>query len=313
MVYNIKCLKGIMYREGACMEIRTLNYLLKVFAEGNISAAAEKLNITQPTLSRQLASLENELGRQLYHRTREGIVPTEYGVMLAKYAENIVGLASKAEEEISIKSRSVSGSVHIAAGETKAVSILGEAMTLVREAYPKIDFQMYSGKTSDLKDGFARGRYDFLLECEIQSHVNVNVLDLPIEDRWGMVMRSDDPLANRASLRAADLRGRRLITSQQGTSTEPLASWIAGALGDYDVIATYSLGTNCKFLVRQGVGIMFVYEDLLCDGDSEGLRFVPLEPEIRSHHGLIWRNVPLTRQAQIFLDTVKKVIASKSA
>ena len=121
------------------MELRTLRYFLTVVQEGNITNAAKRLHVTQPTLSRQLAELEKELGRQLYTRGHAGIIPTEHGVMLANYAESILDLAEKAEADISLPAKTVSGSVHIAAGETKAMQLLTEAMIAVRKEYPEID------------------------------------------------------------------------------------------------------------------------------------------------------------------------------
>ena len=159
------------------MELRTLRYFLAVAQEGNITNAAKRLHVTQPTLSRQLADLEKELGRELYTRNHGGIELTAHGAMLYTYAESIIDLAEKAEADISLPAKTVSGSVHVAAGETKAMRYLVAAMARVREEYPGIDFQMYSGTTADLMDGLVRGQYDFLLECELQQHVNFLVPD----------------------------------------------------------------------------------------------------------------------------------------
>ena len=181
------------------MELRTLRYFLAVVQEGNITNAAKRLHVTQPTLSRQLADLEKELGRQLYTRGHDGIVPTEHGIMLASYAESILDLAEKAEADISFPAKTVSGSVHIATGETKAMRYLTRAMISVRQKFPGIDFQLYSGTTADLMDGLVRGQYDFLLECDLQTHVNLNLLELPDPDAWGLVAKRDDRSPDEAS------------------------------------------------------------------------------------------------------------------
>ena len=187
------------------MDLRTLRYFLAVAREENMSQAAKQLHVTQPTLSRQLADLEKELGRQLYVRGHAGIVPTEHGVMLANYAESIIDLAEKAEADISLPAKTVAGSVHIAAGETKAMRYLTNAMRSVRAEYPSIDFQLYSGTTADLMDGLVRGQYDFLLECDLQTHANLNLLELPDPDVWGLVVKRDDPLATRDRIRIEDV------------------------------------------------------------------------------------------------------------
>ena len=290
------------------MELRTLRYFLAVVQEGNITNAAKRLHVTQPTLSRQLAELEKELGRQLYTRGHAGIMPTEHGVMLANYAESIIDLAEKAEADISLPAKTVSGSVHIAAGETKAMRTLTKAMIRVREQYPGIDFQMYSGTTADLMDGLVRGQYDFLLECELQAHVNLNSLELPDPDVWGLVVRRDDPLASHERIRPEDVLDRQLITSRQGTKVGPLHDWLGPHAGSVDVVAAYGLGMNA---IRSGFGIAFAYDEILVPpttGNTTDLVFIPLEPRIESRHGLVWRKTLPTRQAQVFLDAVRNVI-----
>ena len=294
------------------MEIRTLKYFLTVAQEGNISNAAKRLHVTQPTLSRQLSALENELGRQLYTRGHSGIVPTEHGVMLAQYAENIIALAEKAEADISLPSKTVSGSVHIAAGETKAMGVLARAMANIRTVYPGIDFQLYSGTTAELMDGLVRGQYDFLLECDMQPHVNLNVLELPDNDVWGIVALNHDPIAKLDCVRPEDVIGRQLITSRQGAKVGPLHNWLGEYADEVDVVATYSLGMNAKWLIRNGFGIAFAYDELLVPESGSGqsdLAFIPLEPRIESRHGLVWRKALPTRQAQVFLDAVREIIA----
>jgi len=293
------------------MELRTLRYFLMVVQEGNITNAAKRLHVTQPTLSRQLADLEKELGRQLYTRGHAGIVPTEYGVMLANYAESIVELAEKAEADISLPAKTVSGSVHIAAGETKAMRYLTSAMMRVREEYPGVDFQLYSGTTAELMDGLVRGQYDFLLECDLQTHVNLNLLELPDPDVWGIVARRNDPLAERNHIRPEDVLDRKLITSRQGVKVGPLREWLGPHADAVDVVATYSLGMNTKWLIRAGFGVALAYDELLVppNMESSDLVFIPLEPRIESRHGMVWRKALLTRQAQVFLDALHSEIS----
>lgn len=289
------------------MELHTLRYFLTVLQEGSMTNAAMRLHITQPTLSRQLANLERELGRPLYNRTHTGITPTEYGAMLARYAESIVALADKAEADIKLPSQTVSGSVHIGCGETRAFEQLADAILVTRQKYPDITFEFYSGTTSDLTDGFIRGQYDFLLECDIQPRQNTNILYLNHQDIWGLVVRHDDPLASRDQIRPEDLVGRTLIVSRQGMKVGMLRSWLAPVLDSLDIAVQYSLATNTKFLVRKGVGIALTYEGLITgDGVDADLVFIPLDPPLTAQHGLMWPNTLLSRQAQVFLDVLQE-------
>ncbi len=289
------------------MELRTLRYFIAVAQEGSLINASKRLHITQPTLSRQLADLERELGRQLFLRTHGGTELTEFGTVLLNYAQSITELVSKAEEDIKLPERSVAGSVHIAAGETKAMPTLAQAMRNTRSKYPGIDFQLHSGTSTDLMDGFVRGQYDFLLECELQPHVNLNVLELPFQDRWGVVVPSDHPLAAKGGVRLDDIASFPLILSRQAQQVGSLRQWFGARAESLEIVATYGLLMNVKWLVKSGFGIALAFEGLIASSaetSSEGLSFVPLDPPVHSRNGLLWRKTMLSRQAQAFLDEV---------
>lgn len=294
------------------MELRTLKYFLAIVREGSISNAAKTLHVTQPTLSRQLASLEIELGQQLYTRTNKGIELTEQGVILNRYAESIVELADKAEEDISLSSKAIAGSVHIGAGETQAMGILADAMLEVRRQYPQIEFQLYSGTTADLMDNLVKGQYDFMVECEVQAHVNLNVLKLPIQDHWGLLTRRDNPLARLERIRPQDLVGQPIISSRQGSKLGILGEWFNGYADDIVVTAKYNLPLNSKFLIRAGLGSAIMYEGLIDTDDMSDLVFIPLDPPLASTSGLVWRKVLPTKQAQVFLDVLTRLCAQRA-
>lgn len=288
------------------MELRTLKYFLTVIEEGNISNAAKALHLTQPTLSRQLASLEDELGRQLYTRTHKGIQLTEAGIILQRHAESIVALAEKAEEDMKMPGDSVSGPVHIGAGETKLMGLLAQAMKRVREEHPSITFEIYSGTSADLKDDLVRGFCDILLECELQAHAKFNVMRLPVTDRWGVLTRADSDLASKKGVTREDLLGRPIISSRQGKKAI-LNQWLGDVADRLDIVAVYNLPLNGKFLVQQGFGDMLTYEELFTSSKDNGLVFVPLEPELRSIQGIVWRKTLPTKQTQVFIDTLKEI------
>ena len=189
------------------MELRTLEYFLAVAREGNISNAAKALHITQPTLSRQLSSLEKEFGRELYTRGPKGIELTDQGSILCRYAESIVELARKAEEDMLPSERSIGGTVHIGAGESQAMTLIAQAMDEVRRTYPAVDFAIHSGTTAELKDGLVRGFYDVMLECEMREHAKMNTMHLPVTDVWGAVALRDSAVGRLEGISPADLVG----------------------------------------------------------------------------------------------------------
>lgn len=286
------------------MELRTLKYFLAVIEEGNISNAAKSLHLTQPTLSRQLSALEDELGRQLYTRTHNGIQLTEAGIILQRHAQSIVTLADKAEEDLKMPGDSVSGPVHIGAGETKLMGLLAQAMIRVRQQHPNVTFEIYSGTSAELKDDLIRGFCDILLECELQAHAKFNVMRLPITDRWGVLTKADSDLAAKKGVTRKDLLNRPLISSRQGSKTI-LNQWLGDIADKLNIVAIYNLPLNGKYLVEEGVGDMLTYESLIDPSPENGLVFVPLEPELLSIQGIVWRKTLPTKQTQVFIDTLK--------
>lgn len=287
------------------MEIRTLRYLIAVAQEGNVSNAAASLHMTQPTLSRQLSALEDEMGCTLFTRTHKGMELNENGAKLLRYAEEIINLAAKAEADLSPSDDSVSGSVYIGAGESVNMRYLGEAMRFMLQRFPEVDFQLFTGTSVDLMDGMARGAYDFLLECELKRHVDMNVLELPIPDRWGILTLRGSRLSALEKASPEDLIGEPLLMSRQAMKTNMLDKWAGEISGKLDIRITYSLPLNAMLIAKSGVGSLLTYEGLFETGADSDLAFVPLEPELTSRQGIIWRKGLLSKQASAFLEVLK--------
>lgn len=289
------------------MELRTLEYFLAIAREGSITDAAKALHVTQPTLSRQLASLEQEFGRQLYTRSHKGIELTDHGIMLQRYAASIVDLANKAVEDMKPTNSEVRGTVHIGAGETYLMQIVAIAMKNVHEKHPGITFSLSSGTTAELKDRLIKGYFDVMLECEVQDHAKLNMLRFPIPDTWGVLMRQDDPLAKKSVIRAEDLVERDLITSTQGMKFGKLADWFGDLRDQTHVVAEYRLGLNTRYLVKQGFGVAVIYQRLVDYRGDADLCIRPLAPAVESWQGLVWRQTLPNKQTLIFLDEVRRV------
>lgn len=217
---------GIHRKEGWFeVELRTLRYFLALASEGTVSRAAASLHVTQPTLSRQLADLEREFGKQLFVRGPKRIQLTEDGVVLRDYAQTIVELADKAADELLLPTHAVAGSVRIGCGEARASQAIWSAMAAMRADYPQVKFHVHSGNSTDLLPHFESGLLDFLEECELAGHGDCHVVPLPDTDRWGVVVRADDPLAALDRVRPEDLAGRAVIGSRQGMRVAGIPEW----------------------------------------------------------------------------------------
>lgn len=288
------------------MELKTLRSFLAVAREGNVTRAARSLHITQPALSRQLADLERDLGCELLVREARGVTLTEEGVLLRKRAEEIVSLADRAELELRTPAAEVAGDVWVGGGESQVVGLIAEVAAQLTTDHPGIRLRLYSGNGNDVMERVDKGLLDFGLVMGREIGNAYEAVDMPWQDRWGVLMRRDDPLADRPSLVLDDVRHRRLIVSSQST---------AGSDGNlsffdeegFDVVATYTLLFNASLLVEQGVGIAVCFDGIVPAGEGTPYAFVPLTdlPTVGSR--LLWKRYqPLSRASEVFLQALRK-------
>lgn len=290
------------------MELRTLRYFLALAQEGTISNAAKALHVTQPTLSRQLADLEKGFGKRLFERGSKRIVLTDDGMRLREYAESIVELADKAEAELAQSTQSVSGDVYIGCGESDAMRLVLRAAHEVRQRYPGVHFHLFSGTSADLADRFDGGLFDFMVEFELVGRPDCRALTLPAVDTWGVLMRTDHPLASREAVRVEDLAGLPLICSRQGVKSGKMREWAGASFDDWDVVATYNLVLNGALMVEEGLGVAVTYDRLVRIADDDALCFRPLDPPLASEIGLIWKkHRRLSKAAAAFLESMRDV------
>lgn len=197
------------------MELRVLQYFLAVAREQSILGASEYLYLSQPTLSRQLKDLENELGKQLFIRGNRKITLTDEGMILRKRAEEILDLVKKTEGEITLSDETVTGDIYIGAGETDAVRYIAKAANRLQKIYPEIHFHMSSGDAVDVIDRLDKGLLDFGLLLGDADMAKYHYMKIPATDEWGVLMRRDSELADRKFICPEDLWDKPLIVSRQ--------------------------------------------------------------------------------------------------
>ena len=207
------------------MELRTLRYFLAVAQAKTISAAAEALHVTQPTLSRQMQELEEELGKTLFLRGKRSITLTEEGTFFRKRAQEVVSLLEKTTAELKAPDELLSGDIHIGGGETDAIRLIAGAARRMRQDHPHVTFHIFSGNAEDVMEKIDRDLVDFGLFIEPVDLSGYEFFRLPVKDRWGVLMRKDAPLAARPSVAPADLRGLPLLVSRQNMVNNEVAGW----------------------------------------------------------------------------------------
>ena len=294
------------------MELRVLRYFLAVAREENITEAAERLYITQPTLSRQLMDLEEELGVKLFHRGRRSrkITLTEAGMFLRKRAEEIVLLADKTEAAFSSPGDAVVGDVYIAAGETDAIRLLARAARALQEEHPHICYRIFSGDGATVGEQLERGTADFGVLLGDFDRTKYDGITLPQKDIWGILMRRDAPLAEKASICPEDLWDKPLLLSRQITSRDQLLHWLGRDLSELYVSAYYNLAYNASRMTEEGLGYTLLLNNLIHVTADSPLCFRPLEPKQQVEVHVVWKKHQMfSKAAELFLSRLRQTLA----
>ncbi|WP_342046159.1 LysR family transcriptional regulator [Bacillus sp. OTU530] len=275
------------------MEFRVLRYFLTVAREGSMTAAAEFLHVTQPTLSRQLKDLEQELGKKLFIRSSHSIILTDKGMLLRKRAEEIVDMVDKLEAEFNFMEETISGDVYIGGGETDAMRQIARVVKDLQLSCPNIRYHLYSGNEDDVTERLDKGLLDFGILIQPADVSKYNYIDIPAKDVWGVVMRKDSPLAFKDTIQAVDLLNVPVICSRQAMkqtfSKNEFADWFGEDFDKLNVVTTYNLAYNAAIMVDEGIGYAITLDKIVNTSSDSNLCFRPLEPRLESGLNIVWK------------------------
>jgi len=289
------------------MELRVLQYFLAVTREQSILKAAESLNLSQPTLSRQIRDMEEELGKQLFVRGARRITLTEEGMILRKRAEEIMELVKKAEDEIALAEEPVAGDITVGAGETVGVRFLIRAAQSLMREYPQVHFSMISGDKITVLENLDRGLTDFGLVFGEFDKARYEFMPAPHVDRWGVLMRPDADLAQKEVVSPEDLQDKPLIISRQACQDNTLPTLLGREATEWNVVGCYNLLFNGALMVEEGIGYALCLDEIANTVGSGNLCFRPLEGQQGATMNLIWKKYqPFTKAADKFLERVRE-------
>lgn len=291
------------------MELRVLQYFLAVAREQSISGAAQTLHLSQPTLSTQIKSMEDELGKQLLIRGTPGsrkVTLTEEGMILRKRAEEILSLVKRTENEIALSDQTVAGDVYIGAGESDGIRLLTQVAQKVQTEYPHIHFHISSGDGKDVLENLDKGLIDFGLILQAVDISKYEMLKIPVKEHWGVLMCRDSPLAEKEQIVPEDLWDKRLIISRQASSSSLLSTWLKRDISELNVVATYNLLYNGSLMVEEGMGYALCLDNIInTTGDSK-LCFRPFSPPLELGVSLVWKRYQVfSKAAEKFLNAMK--------
>ena len=284
------------------MELRVLRYFLTVVREENITRAAEVLHITQPTLSRQLSMLEEELGVKLMERGARKIALTNEGALLRRRAEDLVALADKTEQEFVSQNETLEGRISIGSGELAAGAVLARCCEVFHAQYPLVAFDLLTANADVVKEQMDKGLIDVGLLLEPVDMDKYAYIRLPEREEWGVLMRPDDALAGRKCLTAEELSALPLILPRRLSVQSELANWFGSAYSRLNICFTSNLSTNSSLMVRQGLGYAIVIHGSLPLLDETKMAFRPLSPALWTTSVLAWRRQqPFSLAATTFI------------
>ena len=299
------------------MEIRVLRYFLAVAREGNIAGAAAFLHLTQPTLSRQIRDLEEELGQTLLVRKSHGVALTAEGMLFRRRAEEILSMVDRTEAEFASMGEAVRGDIYIGGGETQAVRLIADIAREVRARHPGVRYHLFSGNAEDVTERLDKGLLDFGILIQPADISKYDYLNLPVKDRWGVVMRKDSPLARKESVRRGDLLGVPLICSRQallqGHTGNKYGEWFGDDFEKMEVAATFNLVYNACRMVEAGMGYALTIDGLADTGEDSPLCFRPLAPALGSELNVVWKKYQVfSPAARLLLREMQSRFAEKA-
>ena len=277
------------------MEIRVLRYFLAVVREEGINRAAEALHVTQPTLSRQIAQLEDEVGVKLFHRGARKITLTNEGILLRRRAEEILSLVDKTEQELAEQEELVEGKITFGCGELAAMQLLPELFRSFSEKCPLVSYDLFTANADMVKEQMEKGLVD-----------KFDFIRLNQKERWVVLLHPDDPLAEKQGVSAADLKDRPLILPRRLSVQNELANWFGDSFQNLKVLFTSNLSTNGAIMVEQGLACSLVIEGSSPFWDREKIIYRPLYPELCASSVFAWKKgQPFSLAATKFIEHMK--------
>lgn len=293
------------------MELKTLKYFVMIVREQNISKAAERLYLTQPTLTKQMQELENELEAKLFERGKRKITLTEDGLFLYKKAQEIIDLETITKNSFQNKDKKINGEISIACGETYAMNYLLQIYKKIHEENPLITISLFSGNDEDVREKLNNGLAEFALFIGLTNLDNYNFIKLPLNETWGLLMNKNSQLAKKETIKSEDLSNLPLLVSRQIYRANELSGWLNKDLSKLNIIGTYNLLYNASLMVKEDSVYAITIDKLLKDDNK--VVFKKFEPELTSNIYFAWKKYQvLSKAGQLFLDELNKKIEKEN-
>lgn len=292
------------------MELRVLNYFLAIAREENFTKAAQQLHVTQPTLSRQIAQLEEELGVELFVRSNHNIVLTEDGMILKRRAQELLTLADKTKRDFLHKEENLEGTISIGSGEFQSTRCLTDCIAAFQEKHPLVKYEFYSGNAGNIREGIEHGLLDLGLMSEPIDIRKYYLVSMPVKEQWGVLVRYDSPLSEKDVITPQDLLGVPLISTLGEFMESNIGKWFGEYAGQMNIVAKGNLLYNEAMLAESNIGVVI---GIRLNYRYDKLKFIPLSPALESATALAWKKEQIFSAATTaFIEFSKKYLKSIS-
>lgn len=281
------------------MEIKNLRYFLAVAREENMSKAAEQLHVSQPTLSKTLKSLEEELGKKLFVRHSFSISLTDEGMLLRDRAQDLVAMSDKIEQEFNSLDDITGGDIYFGLAESYQIRYLAREIYKLKEKYPNFTYHITSGDTEQVTEKLDKGILDFAVLCETPDSNKYEYVKFPEADVWGAIISSSHPLAKKKSIHVSDLIGQPLFVSEQSWNNE-IKTWAKERFPKLKLEGSFRLSYNGSVFARENLGILLTFKDLI-NTEGTDMVFRPLSPELKSELYLICLRKELDQTSSLYI------------
>lgn len=291
------------------MEIQFLKLFLTIVREGNLSRAADKLFITQPTLSRQLSDIEKQLDVQLFVRGKRQMTLTEAGLIFEKRAKEILNLVEQTEEELKQNPNNLVDTIRIGAGETNVSILMADLIEKFSELNPFVKFELFSGNGDGVKEKIDQNQIDCAFLIEPIEVAKYNSTFMPVYERWGVILPNDHPLSVKGAVDGIDIVNLPLVGTNRSIVLNEVAQWLGKDINEINFKVKHNLLSNSLHLAKKDIVYPFVVEGAFVQRPMEGLKFIPLNPARLSAHVFVYKkNTRFNPSVERFIEFVKEEI-----
>jgi DNA-binding transcriptional LysR family regulator len=285
------------------MDFRSLQYFVVTAQELNITRAASLLNISQPPLSSQIHSLEEEFGTRLFIRSRNGLTLTATGSILYKRAKQILELGRHTHEEIQNYEIDLSGDLKIGTVEGRAPFLLARLIAGFRDEFPLVTYTVRSGGSDEILDQLHHHLIDIAVIAAPYDQESLDGLPLGRQP-WVAIIPGDHPLAsaqgNGVSL--SDLADEPLIIPERSSRVRSIEEWFAGSGLTPHFLCKTSNYINAISLVEQNIGICIFPQSTYTPNPHVVTKLIRDPAKIAEYYLVTQKDAPVSELAEAFRD-----------